>query len=605
MKFPEQDPTPVPAIPSSQILQQLLNASTEALMVLAFQSGTSDWTVQYANASAARITGLSGASLEGQSFKGLFPLSESDLARMTQGMELSAGSYQLTITPLEDGLLAVTCRPLQQGMDHLLDHTDSFLRVYSRDGKCTYASPSVQRLLGYTSEELLSIKPESLIHPEDQRVIHSEHHINLQLEDLGEDFPFEYRIRNSAGEVRWVSSRSRKVLNGAGEHEFHLTTSDITSRKQAELDAQERQERYAALLNLTYHFETVTDPDDLATGALKAVLPLTEYRYGGYIKFVGQQGVMLWASGGPDLERELRGIAQRVNKIRFLLMFRKLGPQLYQSGSTPALDQLLGNAELWASFGVLPIHGNGEVLGFLLLGAPTRMTVSEASRKLLTVVSERVSLTFGRLVDVANLQRAREETLRAMGLVLEYRDFETKGHTERVTELAGRLGKRLRVSEEELDDLRLGAYLHDVGKVAISDMVLLKPGKLNEEERKLIQEHPQVGYHLLQQIPTLRPSVLDVVLYHQERWNGTGYPEGLSGKSIPYLARIFAVVDVYDALTSERPYKKAFDWKTACDILEKESGTFLDPEITQEFIRMITESHAEQTLPSGEGQKQA
>ena len=185
--------------------------------------------------------------------------------------------------------------------------------------------------------------------------------------------------------------------------------------------------------------------------------------------------------------------------------------------------------------------------------------------------------------------------------MLEYRDFETKGHTERVTELAGRLGKRLRVSEEELDDLRLGAYLHDVGKVAISDMVLLKPGKLNEEERKLIQEHPQVGYHLLQQIPTLRPSVLDVVLYHQERWNGTGYPEGLSGKSIPYLARIFAVVDVYDALTSERPYKKAFDWKTACDILEKEAGTFLDPEITQEFIRMITESHAEQPVQSGEG----
>ncbi|GGJ24704.1 HD domain-containing phosphohydrolase [Deinococcus roseus] len=602
MNLPEFDPSPVPNLPSSPWVQRLLDVSTEGLLLLEFQQLSSDWMVTYANASAVRLTGMPAAALVGESFKRLFPVSESDLARMPQGMELNAGNHQLTITPLDSAVLAVACKPLHPSLDHLLDQTDSFLRVYSTEGTCTYASPSVQRLLGYSAEELLGLKPESLIHPEDHRVIHSEHHINLQVEDLGEEFPFEYRILNRHGEVRWVSSRSRKVLRSAGGHDYHLTTSDITSRKQAELDAQERQDRYAALLNLTYHFETVTDPDDLATGALKAVLPLTEYRYGGYIKFVDQQAVLHWntgAAGGP-LEHELQGIAQRINKIRFLLMFRKLGPQLYQSGSTSALDHLLGNTELWASFGVLPIHGNGEVLGFLLLGAPVRMTASEATRKLLTVVSERVSLTFGRLVDLANLTRAREETLRAMGLVLEYRDFETKGHTERVTELAGRLGRRLKVSEQELDDLRLGAYLHDVGKVAISDMVLLKPGKLTDEERKHIQEHPQVGYHLLQGIPTLRPSVLDVVLYHQERWNGTGYPEGLSGKSIPHLARIFAVVDVYDALTSDRPYKKAFTWENACEILQKESGTFLDPEITGEFIRMITESQASSSRSSAD-----
>lgn len=588
--------TAPPEAVSHQALQALLNASQEGLLLLQFQQDTSDWLILHANTAAQQITGLGG--LSGQSFKAVFPISESDVARIAQGAELVVGSYHLTVQPLEDHTLTVVCRPHEAPLEHVFEQTDSFLRIYDQDGRCTYASPSVQRLLGYTSEELLALKPEALVHPEDHRLIRSEHDINLQAVDLGEEFPFEYRMLNHAGEVRWVSSRSRKVVKSSGVTEYHLTTCDVTSRKHAELEAQERQERYAALLNLTYHFETVNDPDDLAIGALQAVLPLIEYKYGAYIKFVGQQAVVLWDSGGADsqLNHELKAMAQRINKIRFLLMFRKLGPQLYQAGSTSALDQMLGNPALWASFGVLPIHGNGEVLGFLLLGAPTRMTASDSTHKLLTVVSERVSLTFGRLVDVANLSRAREETLRAMGLVLEYRDFETKGHTERVTELAGRLGKRLNVTPEEMDDLRLGAYLHDVGKVAISDMVLLKPGKLTDEERKHIQEHPQVGYHLLQGIPTLRPSVLDVVLYHQERWNGTGYPEGLSGKSIPYLARIFAVVDVYDALTSDRPYKKAFTWQAACEILEKEAGTFLDPEIAREFINMITEAHSDEAL---------
>jgi len=133
---------------------------------------------------------------------------------------------------------------------------------------------------------------------------------------------------------------------------------------------------------------------------------------------------------------------------------------------------------------------------------------------------------------------------------LEYRDYETKGHTERVTALAGRLGQALGLGGGELSDLRWGSYLHDAGKVALPDAVLLKPGPLTAEEFGLMQRHVLIGEAMLQELIFLLRRVLGVVRYHHERCDGGGYPDGLAGAQIPLLTRVFSVADVYDALTS-------------------------------------------------------
>lgn len=185
-----------------------------------------------------------------------------------------------------------------------------------------------------------------------------------------------------------------------------------------------------------------------------------------------------------------------------------------------------------------------------------------------------------------NLEAAYETTLEGWAMALEMRDNETQGHTIRVTELTVHLATYMGISSEELKQIQRGATLHDIGKMGIPDSILLKPDFLTEEERKTMQNHPNYAREMLEQIPFLRPA-LDIPLYHHERWNGTGYPEGLQGEDIPLPARIFAVVDVWDACVSDRPYREAMPGKVVLAMIQEESGKHFDPAIVKNFTALI------------------
>jgi putative nucleotidyltransferase with HDIG domain len=179
-------------------------------------------------------------------------------------------------------------------------------------------------------------------------------------------------------------------------------------------------------------------------------------------------------------------------------------------------------------------------------------------------------------------------TLWGWAKAVELRDQETAGHTERVTALTLRLARALGVPEEDLEHIRRGAILHDVGKLAIPDHVLLKPGPLTEEEWAVTKKHPVYAYEWLSGIPFLRKA-LDIPYAHHERWDGSGYPRGLKGEAIPLSARIFAVVDVYDALTSDRPYRKAWPKEKALAYLREQAGRQFDPQVVATFLRLVEE----------------
>ncbi|GEM46298.1 PAS domain S-box protein [Deinococcus cellulosilyticus] len=193
-----------------------------------------------------------------------------------------------------------------------------------------------------------------------------------------------------------------------------------------------------------------------------------------------------------------------------------------------------------------------------------------------------------RTAHLHDLQASREETLKAMGVMLEYRNYETKGHTDRVVQLSERLGRVLGFDGDALDALRWGAYLHDTGKISIPDHILLKPAKLDADEWAIMKRHTVIGFELLKNIPTLPQLTLDVVLYHHERWDGTGYPGALAGDKIPLAARAFALIDVYDALTDERPYKRAWSKAEALAEILRTSGSHFDPELAHIFVDLMS-----------------
>lgn len=220
-----------------------------------------------------------------------------------------------------------------------------------------------------------------------------------------------------------------------------------------------------------------------------------------------------------------------------------------------------------------------EVLGDSLSKLKEREQSLHKSRDAFLNMLEDVSESYKQLVS------AYETTIDGWSKALDYRDKETEGHSQRVTKITLEIARAIGISEEELVHVRRGALLHDIGKMGVPDEILLKPGKLTDEEWVIMKKHPEIAYELLSPIIFLRPA-LDVPFCHHEKWNGTGYPRGLKGEQIPLAARIFAAVDVWDALRSDRPYRPAWTEEKTHEYMLSESGIQFDPKVLEVFFRM-------------------
>jgi putative nucleotidyltransferase with HDIG domain len=183
------------------------------------------------------------------------------------------------------------------------------------------------------------------------------------------------------------------------------------------------------------------------------------------------------------------------------------------------------------------------------------------------------------------LEIAYQATLEGWVRALDLRDRETEGHTKRVTALTQKLATAMGVSDADLVHITRGALLHDIGKMAIPDGILLKPAKLSQDERKLIEKHPVYAFEMLSPIKFLLPA-LDIPHCHHEKWDGSGYPRGLKGEDIPFAARIFAVVDVWDALVSDRPYRKGIKPTEIREHIRRDSGIHFDPQVVEAFLKL-------------------
>ena len=185
-----------------------------------------------------------------------------------------------------------------------------------------------------------------------------------------------------------------------------------------------------------------------------------------------------------------------------------------------------------------------------------------------------------------HLLDAYDATIAGWSHAMDLRDRETEGHSHRVTDLTLKLAQAYGCSDEELTHIRHGALLHDMGKLGIPDSILQKPNTLTDEEWATMRKHPQFAFDMLYPIEYLR-AALDIPLCHHEKWDGTGYPHGLKGEEIPVAARIFAIVDVWDALTSDRPYRPAWSKEAALDFIREQSGNHFDPKVVDLFFKVM------------------
>ncbi len=250
-------------------------------------------------------------------------------------------------------------------------------------------------------------------------------------------------------------------------------------------------------------------------------------------------------------------------------------------------------AENFSSYYCVPLVAKGETLGVLEVFHREKLAMPSEKEVFLQTLAGQAAIAINNHYLLKNLKQSKKELSRAYDLTLEgwgkalgLRDEDTQEHTINVTELSLQLAREVGMAEEELEHVNRGALLHDIGKMGIPDNILRKRGPLTKGEWAIMRQHPQFAYDMISEIPYLLPA-LDIPYCHHERWDGNGYPRGLKGKEIPLAARVFSIIDTWDALLTNRSYRDAWEKKTVMDYIRNESGTRFDPEIVEVFIKMV------------------
>jgi HD-GYP domain-containing protein (c-di-GMP phosphodiesterase class II) len=254
--------------------------------------------------------------------------------------------------------------------------------------------------------------------------------------------------------------------------------------------------------------------------------------------------------------------------------------------------------EGFVSYIGVPLIVKGQIKGLFEIFKRSHLSPDSEWMQFMQTLTGQAAIAIDNSQLFDNLQRSNQEirqaydtTLEGWARALELRDRETEGHTRRVTELTMRLAHFLNINEDELVNINRGVLLHDIGKMGVPDQILRKTGPLTDSEWVEMRQHPQYAYDLLSPIPYLRPA-LDIPYCHHEHWDGSGYPRGLKGTQIPLSARLFSIVDIWDALLSDRPYRNAWTRDKVIEYLKEISGSILDPKIVAAFLDMLNEEES-------------
>ena len=401
---------------------------------------------------------------------------------------------------------------------------------------------------------------------------------------------FEYSVQQ-AGLERWFEARLVPSVPG----EVVVVVRDATRHKQAEEKIKSQLRRMASLRAIDLAISSSLDLR-LALSVILSQVTAQLVVDAADILLLNADNVLEFATGVgfrteslQDTRLQLgQGYAGVVAQKREVVHVADL-----RLGKTGFLQSPTFLEEGFRCYYGVPLIARGRVRGVLEIFHRRPLEPDADWQDFMEALAGQAAIAVENGMLLKELQRtnfeltlAYDTTIEGWSRALDLRDRDTEGHTQRVTYAAVKLARRLGLQESEVMQIRRGAMLHDIGKMAIPDSILLKAEPLTAEEWNEIRQHPRYAFELLGPITYLGPA-LDIPHYHHEKWDGSGYPHGLRGNEIPLAARLFAVIDVFDALTSRRPYRPAWDKRRALAYVEEQPGRHFDPEIAQEFVRMI------------------
>ncbi len=512
----------------------------------------------------------------------------------SKGIPLYAAGLVIDITERKEAEEAL--HKSETRYRQLVEGAPDVVYTFSNKRGGIYYSPRVEQVLGYSAEYLQAhphLWNES-IHPEDRARINE----TIHEFEAGKFFDVEYRIQDAQGNWRWLMDRSIGRNIGGDEMLVEGMATDITERKQAEKQVQVQLQRVSALREID---RAISSSLDMRL-SLDVVLSQTISQLG-----VDAASLLLLNPSSQILEyftgkgfrtlniRQSRtqigeGLAGRAGLERKLLHI----PDLAKLDSQFQRRELLKDEKFVEYFGV-PLIAKGVLKGVLEIFNRTPLNPDLEWINYLETLGGQAAIAIDNVQMFEGVQQSNFElvtaydaTITGWSRAMDLRDKETEGHTLRVTELTVQMARKMGISQQEIVQMRRGALLHDIGKLGVPDNILLKPDKLSTFEWAIMRQHPSYAYKMLLPITYLRPA-LDIPYCHHEKWDGTGYPRGLQGEEIPMAARIFAIIDVWDALRSDRPYRASWTVEKIREHIIEGSGTHFDPQVVEAFIRLLDE----------------
>ncbi|HEY5158890.1 MAG TPA: HD domain-containing phosphohydrolase, partial [Anaerolineales bacterium] len=538
--------------------------------------------------------------LEKEERQGLLCMVLTDLTeqkRLAQKVIAAANQSRLALlSVIEDQKQTEEALQKEKGRaQQYLDIAGVLLVVLAADQKVILINKKGCEILGYVEQEIVGRSWFDFL-PQDEK-----DRVGGAFDQImaGEIEPMEYfenPVLTKSGQERLVAWHNSVFTDEAGRIIGVVSSGeDITERKRAEKRIQLQLEHLTALstidrfiasvfdikLNLTEILTHVTKElgiDAADVLILNSNLQMLEYgaERGFRAKTARKAQVRLSESyaGRAALERQLVQI-----------------PNLSDEPDNSFLTNLLTGEDFVCYFGV-PLIAKGQVNGVLEVFHRATFEPDAEWFDFLYALAGRAVIAIENSTLFESMQRSNSElilaynaTIEGWSHALDLRDKETEGHTQRVAEMTMKLGRAFGLSEAELAQVRWGALLHDIGKMGVPDGILLKPGPLTDEEWVAMKKHPTFAYEMLSPIRYLRLA-LDIPYCHHEKWDGSGYPRGLKGEQIPLVARIFAVVDVWDALKSDRPYRQKWSKEKAIEHIRSGSGTHFDPKVVDVFMQI-------------------
>jgi len=483
----------------------------------------------------------------------------------------------------------------------LYEYAPSAYHLLTPDGTLTDVNHRWCELLGYRREDVLGRAIFDFVVEEERELAKASFEKKKQSRQLYTEGS-ERNFKTKDGTVRTFKTYDFFVLDQRQNiTSVQTTIEDITERKQAEESSRHHLKDLEMLYENSLRINSFLNAEEIGRQVIDTIIRkgLSWRHVAVHLYHPEKQKVEMLVHSYPGLRaEEQHSEKQRLNRLisnpneGFVGWVIKHGELIRCGNVTEDRRYIMAYPDIHSGIYVPMVVGD-RVTGVISVESEQADAFTEADEHLLVTLSAQASVAMenARLFsEIENshldLTLAYDETIEGWSKALDFRDKETEGHSKRVTELSWKLARGLGLNQTELLNIRWGALLHDIGKMGIPDAILLKPSSLTELEWMIMKKHTTFAFEWLSPIAYLQKA-LDIPYCHHEKWDGTGYPRGLKGKEIPLAALLFAIVDVYDALISDRPYRKAWTNAKALEYIEEQRGIHFDPKVVSKFKTII------------------